>query len=55
MYPVRLAHFDFRESPECTGFEWVSIEDFPKYRLWTHSASLVKVFQKGDFPIDLLS
>ena len=55
IYPVRLAHFDFRESPECTWFEWVSIEDFPKYQIWTHSASLVKVFQKKDFPLSWVS
>ena len=55
IYPLKLSHFDFRESPECTGYEWVSIEDFSQYPIWTHSAHLVDVFQKWDFPKKLIS
>jgi 8-oxo-dGTP diphosphatase len=54
-YPVKIAHTDFHESPECTGFEWVSIDEYKNKPLWTHSATLSKIFHLEDFPKEFIS
>jgi len=45
VYRTKLAHYNFHESPECTGYEWVNIDDFQTYPIWTHSAYLAKVWK----------
>ncbi len=45
VYRTKLTHYNFHESPECTGYEWVSIDDFQAYPIWTHSAYLATVWK----------
>ena len=54
-YPVRLLHYDFQESPECSEFEWVHISEFKDYPIWSHSMWLVKIFDPIDFPESYIS
>lgn len=54
-YPVKVMNFDFHESPECTAYEWVSIEEYKKYPLWSHSKTLEKFFRFEDFPKEYIS
>ncbi len=46
IYRVELAHYNFHESPECTGYEWIGIDEFKEYPLWTHSRDLQRVWIK---------
>jgi 8-oxo-dGTP pyrophosphatase MutT (NUDIX family) len=55
IYPTKLAHFDFHESPECSEYEWVSLEKFRKYPIWTHSKTLEKYYRFSDFPKKFIS
>lgn len=54
-YAVKFAHFDFHESPECTGYEWVNMSEYAKKPIWSHSAGLSRIFRIEDFPTDFLS
>ena len=53
VYRVRLTHYDldFDRSPECTDFVWVAPEDFPQYRIYSHSARLGEILANGDIGV----
>lgn len=54
-YAVKLAHFDFHESSEYTGYEWVTLEAYQKKLIWSHSATLAEIFHGEDFPKEYIS
>jgi hypothetical protein len=54
-YAVKFAHFDFYESPECTGYEWVTLYEYRTKPIWSHSMGLAKIFDISDFPVQYIS
>jgi hypothetical protein len=54
-YAVKFAHFDFYEFPECTGYEWVTLDEYRTKPIWSHSMGLAKIFDISDFPVQYIS
>ncbi len=48
VYRVQLSHYNFifDDSPECADFVWVTLDDFSKYPIYSHSARLGEIMLK---------